>query len=148
MSYLALCHQCWAEVESRTPFSRPRPRTALPRTDPLEAKNRHAPGQGQEHRRKYFPKNKMVFKNFSGEKGLKNFFSGILQLRKTKKSLRKFSSKFLAFSNKILTVQKIVLSSRRGQGSFRGLEASRPRPRTSKCVLDDILEDSTAGVGR
>ena len=30
---------------------------------------------------------------------------------------------FLAFSNEISTVQKIVLSSRRGQGNFRGLEA-------------------------
>ena len=44
-----------------------------------------------------------------------------------------------------------MLSSSRGQGNFRGLEASRPRPRTSKCVLDDVLEakdvleDSTSG---
>ena len=30
---------------------------------------------------------------------------------------------------KILTNQKIVLSSSRGQANFRGLEASRPRPR-------------------
>ena len=35
---------------------------------------------------------------------------------------------------------KIVLSSSRGQGNFRGLEAWRPRPRTSKCVLEDVLE--------
>ena len=44
---------------------------------------------------------------------------------------------------------KIVLSSSRGQSNFRGLEASRPRPRTwplrprprtSKCVLEDVLE--------
>ena len=32
--------------------------------------------------------------------------------------------------HKILTLQKIVLSSSRGQANFRGLEASRPRPRT------------------
>ena len=32
--------------------------------------------------------------------------------------------------HKILTFQKIVLSSSRGQANFRGLEASRPRPRT------------------
>ena len=31
--------------------------------------------------------------------------------------------------HKILTIQKIVLSSSRGQDNFRGLEASRPRPR-------------------
>ena len=30
-----------------------------------------------------------------------------------------------------------MLSSSRGQANFRGLEASRPRPRTSKCVLED-----------
>ena len=39
--------------------------------------------------------------------------------------------------HKILTIQKIVLSSSRGQANFRGIEASRPRPRTSKCVLED-----------
>ena len=45
---------------------------------------------------------------------------------------------------------KIVLSSSQRQGNFRGLEALRPRPRTSKCghddVLDakDVLEDSTS----
>ena len=68
------------------------------------------------------------------------------------KGLRKFSTKFLAFSYKILTVQKKVLSSSRGQGNFRGIEALRPRtwpskPRTSKCVLKakDVLEDGTSG---
>ena len=60
------------------------------------------------------------------------------------KGVRKFSARFLAFSNEISSVQKIVLSSSRGQGNFRGLEASRPR--TSKCVLEakDVLEDSTS----
>ena len=33
----------------------------------------------------------------------------------------------------------IVLFSSREQGNFQGLEASRPRPRTSKCVLEDVL---------
>ena len=52
--------------------------------------------------------------------------------------------------HKILTIQKILLSSSRGQADFRGLEASRPRPRTLKCVLEevleakDVLEDSTS----
>ena len=96
---------------------------------------------------------KNIFKNFfqgiSKKKVFKKFFSGDLHLRKTKKGLRKFSARFLAFSNEISTVQKIVLSSSRGQGNFRGLEASRPR--TSKCVLEDVLEakdvfkDSTSG---
>ena len=37
-----------------------------------------------------------------------------------------FQKIFLAL-HKILTIQKVVLSSSRGQSSFRGLEASRPR---------------------
>ena len=48
----------------------------------------------------------------------------------SKNCIRKFSARFLAFSNEISTVQKIVQSSSRGRGNFRGLEASRPRPRT------------------
>ena len=69
-----------------------------------------------------------------------------------KKGVRIFYARFLAFSNEISTVQKIVLSSGRGQANFRGLEASRPRLRTSKCVLEDVLkakdvlEDSTSAV--
>ena len=60
-----------------------------------------------------------------------------------KKGVRKLSARFLAFCNEISTVQKIVLSSSRGLGNFRGIEASRlalfmafslalawPRPRT------------------
>ena len=62
-----------------------------------------------------------------------------LQVRKTKKVFE------------ILSVQKLVLSVSRGPGNFRVLEASRPRPRTSKSVLEDVLEakdvreDSTSG---
>ena len=93
---------------------------------------------------------KKVFKKiFQAKKVFKNFFSGDFHMRKTKKGLRKFSERFLALSNQISTIQKIVRSSSRGQGNFRGLEASRPRPRprTSKYVLEakDILEDSTPG---
>ena len=98
-----------------------------------KAKDRLSLGRGQGHRCTCSPK-----------KGLQNFFSGDFHLRKAKKGLRKFSARFLAFSNKISTVQKIVLSSRPGQGNFRGLEASKPRPRTSKCVLvtKNVLEDT------
>ena len=69
-------------------------------------------------------------------------------IEENKKSVRNFSARFLSFSNEISTVQKIVLSSSRGQGNFRGIEASRPRPRTSKCVLEakDILKDSTSAT--
>ena len=47
-----------------------------------------------------------------------------------KKGVRKFSARFLAFSNEISIVQKKVLSSSRGQCNFQELEALRPRPRT------------------
>ena len=50
---------------------RPRPRTAFPRTEPLEAKDRNARGQGQGPRTQA--------QAFSQKKGLQNFFSGDLQ---------------------------------------------------------------------
>ena len=105
------------------------------RTDPLEAKNRNARAQGQGPRTQaqVFSKNKRSSKKYSRrsqKKDLQKFFSSDLQLRKTKKCLYKFSARFLAFSNEISSVQKIVPSWSRGQGNFRGLEASRPRPRT------------------
>ena len=72
--------------------------------------------------------------------------------KKKKKKKKVFTKIFQAIQknfqalHKILTIQKIVLSSSRGQANFQGLEASRPRPRTSKCVLEakDVLEDSTS----
>ena len=65
-------------------------------------------------------------KFFSSKKGFQNFFSGCIQLKKTKKGLPKFSARFMAFSIKISTVQKIVLSSSRRQSNFREFEALRP----------------------
>ena len=116
--------------------------------------------RGQGHRRKCSPKKKTsknffrqsqkkgLQKSFSGEKGLQKFFFTLSPHSTTKKGFRKFSARFLVFSNKISTVQKIVLSSIREQGNFRGLEASRPR--TSKCVLEakDVLNDSTSENNR
>ena len=71
--------------------------------------------------------------------------------KKIKKKKKRSSQKFFKRSprknafqkifqplHKILTFQKIVLSSSRGQANFRGLEASKPR--TSKSVLEDVLE--------
>ena len=49
----------------------PRPRTAFPRTDPFEAKDRNARGQGQEPRTQA--------QVFSKKKGLQKSFSGNLQ---------------------------------------------------------------------
>ena len=135
-------------MESRTQGSRPRPRTqkkseakdtrkirgqgqpfrgqtlSRPRTGMLEAK-----AKDQGHKRKCSPKKKKKKKKRSSQK----FFK-----RSPQKNV--FQKNFQAL-HKILTIQKIVLSSSRGQANFRGLEASRPRPRTSKCVL----EDSTSG---
>ena len=107
----------------RQTLSRPRPRTKDTGASILQKKRFL----------KKFSSNlkKKVFKNFfQAKKVFKKFFSGDFHLRKTKKGLRKFTARFLALSNKISTVQKIVLSSSRGQANFRGLEASRPRPRT------------------
>ena len=52
-------------------------------------------------------------------------------------SRKNVSKNFFHALHKTLPIQKIVLSSSRGQANFRGLEASRPRPRTSKGVLED-----------
>ena len=68
-------------MESRTQGSRPRPRTrkkseakartALPRTDTLEAKDRNARGQG--HKRKCSPKKKVFTKIFQAISTKKRF---------------------------------------------------------------------------
>ena len=135
LSTFCMAWHCSPEVESRTQGSRPRPRprTAFPRTDTLEAKDRNARGQGPRTQSASALQKKK-------KKGLHKNFSGDLQKKKKKKerSSQKFFKRsplknvfqkiFQAF-HKILTFQKIVLSSSRGQANFRGLEASRPRPR-------------------
>ena len=83
-----------SEVESRTQRSRPRtqknarlrPRTALPRADPLEAKGRNAQGQGPRTQAKCSSK----------KKGLQKHFSGNLQKASSKKLFRQ-STKFKQF---------------------------------------------------
>ena len=123
-----------------------------PRTGMLEAK-----AKDQGHKAQVLSKKKK-------KKVFTKIFQAISKKKKKKKKKRS-SQKFFKRSplknvfqklfqplHKILTFQKIVLSSSRGQANFRGLEASRPRPRTSKCVLEDVLEakdvleDSTSGV--
>ena len=128
------------EVESRTHGSRPRPSTQKKSEakDSL-SEDRHSRGQGQECSR---PRPRTKDTSASA-------------LQKKKRSLQKFFrrspqknvfQKIFQALHKILTIQKLVLSSSRGQENFRGLEASRPRPRTSKCVFEakDVLEDSTS----
>ena len=124
--------RCLPEVESRTQGSRPRPRPRTQKKSEAKAKakdslseDRHSRGQGQEcsrprprtkdTKRKCSPKKKKKKRSsqkFFKRSPLKNVFQKIFQ------ALHKF-----------LTFQKIVLSSSRGQANFRGLEASRPRPR-------------------
>ena len=125
------------EVESRThgsrprprtqknPRPRPRPRTAFPRTDTLEAKDRNARGQGPRTQAQVLPPQK--------KRSSQKFFK-----RSPQKNV---VQKIFQALHKILTIQKIVLSSSRGKANFRGLEASRPRSRTSKCVLEDSTSD-------
>ena len=125
-------HKARGQGQGQGHKKNPRPRTAFPRTDTLEAKDRNARGQGQGPRTQAQVLSKK-----------KKVFTKIFQTISTKKRFLKI---FQAL-HKILTIQKIVLSSSRGQANFRGLEASRPRPTTSKCVLEakDVLEDSTSG---
>ena len=155
-----------AEVESRTQGSRPRTqkKSEAKAKDSL-SEDRHSRGQGQESSR---PKPRTKDTSASTlQKKKKKVFTIIFQAiskKKKKKKKKRSSQKFFERSprkrvfqkifqalHKILTIQKIVLSSSRGQANFRGLEASRPRPRTSKCVLEyvleakDVLEDSTSG---
>ena len=122
----------------------------------LKAKDtKKIPGQGQPFRGQTLSrprtkdtsasalqKKKGFHKNFSGDfpkkKRKKRSSQKFFQAISKKKGLHKNFSSDL---HKILTNQKIVLSSPRGQANFRGLEASRPRPRTSKCVLEDSTSD-------
>ena len=131
----------FSEVELRTQGSRPRPRTqknprprtAFPRTDTLEAKDRNARGQGPRTQAQVFSKKK---KKRSSQK----FFK-----RSPQKNV--FQEIFQAL-HKILTIQKIALSSNqrpifedlrpRGQGQGldlrgqgQGLQNLSSRPRTS-----------------
>ena len=135
-----------AEVESRTQGSRPRPRTQkkFEAKDSL-SEDRHSRGQGQECSR---PRTQAQVLSKKKKRSSQKFFR---RSPKKKRPLQKFFKrspqknifqKIFQALHKILTIQKILLA------NFQGLEASRPRPRTSKCVLEakDILEDSTSDL--
>ena len=141
-------HKARGQGQGHKKNPRPRPRTAFPRTDTLEAKDRNARGQGQGPRtqsasalqkkkkkrssQKFFRRSPKKKKKKKKKKSSQKFFK--------RSSLKNVFQKIFQALHKILTFQKIVLSSSRGQANFRGLEASRPRPRTSKSVLEDVLE--------
>ena len=146
-------------MESRTHGSRPRPRTqkkSEAKAKDSLSEDRHSRGQGQECSR---PRPRTKDTSASAlQKKKKKIFTKRSSQKFFKRSPQKnvFQKNFQAL-HKILTIQKVVLSSSRGQANFRGLEASRPRPRTwpsrprprtSKCVLEakDVLEDSTSDI--
>ena len=92
------------------------------------SEDRHSRGQGQE-----CPRPRPRTKDTSASAlQKKKVFTKIFQAISTKK---RFPKNFQAL-HKILTIQKILLSSSQGQVNLWGLEASMPRPRTSKCVLE------------
>ena len=84
-------------------------------------------------------KKRSSIKFFRRKRSSNVFFFGDFHLRKTKKVFANFLRGFWRFPAKFQRFKKIVLSTSRGQGNFRGLEDSRPRPRTRtwKCVLED-----------
>ena len=109
-------HQRWsrghkARAQGQGHKKNPRPRIAFPRTDTLEAKD-------QGHKRKCSPKKK-VFKKFFRQSPKKKSSQKFFRQSPQKNVFQKF---FQAL-HKILTIQRIVLSSSRGQANFRGLEA-------------------------
>ena len=82
------------------------------------SEDRHSRGQGQECSRPRTQAQVLSKKKRSSQKLFK---------RSPRKNV--FHKIFQVF-HKILTIQKIGLSSSRGQANFRGLEASKPRPKT------------------
>ena len=131
------------EVESRTQGSRPRTQK---KSEAKDAPSEDRPCRCQRTKnitRKSFVKKGLRSKSrkFSAKFGRSAY--------KKKIFARKFASSLACSSNahdlgKFSASQKIVLPSSRGQGIFEDLQASRPRSRTSNCVL----EDSTSGNHR
>ena len=80
----------------------------------LEAKDRNARGQGPSTQAQVLSKKK--------ERSSQIFF--------TRSPEKNVLGQIFHALHELLPTQKIMLSSSRGQGNFRGLEASRPRPKT------------------
>ena len=119
-----------------------------PRTGMLEAKAKDQGHKAQvlSKKKKKKRSSQKIFRRSPKKKKKKRSSQKIYK----RSPLKNVFQKIFQALHKILTFQKIVLSSSRGQANFRGLEASRPRPRTSKCVREDVreakdvLEDSTS----
>ena len=110
---------------------------ARPRTQKnLEAKAKYRPFRSQDQG----PRTQtQVFSKKRKKMSSKFFFRRSLLEETKKRSWQIFRKVFCVFQQNFYG-PKIVLSSSRGQGNFRRLETSRPRTRTSKCVLEDVLE--------
>ena len=141
---------------SRTQGSRPRPRTQK-KSEAKESlsEDRHSRRQGQKCSRPMtkdtsasaLQKKKIITKIFQAisKKKTKIFQAIFKKKRSSQKFFRRppqknvFQENFQALL-RILTIQKIVLSSSQGQANFRGLEASRPRTslRTPPLVITNI----------
>ena len=108
--------------------------TRLEAKDTKNIRGQRQPFRGQTVSRSRTQAQVFSKKNNNNNKVFKNFFSGVLKKTKSK-NLQKtsFSAKKTIYT--ILRIPKILLFSSRGEGIFRGLEASRPR--TLKCVLED-----------
>ena len=126
-------HKAWGQEHKK--ISRPKLRT-----NPLEAqaKDTDASVLKKKALQKFFSgdlkkRSSKIF--FRRKRSSKFFFSGDLYLRKPKKRSLQIFRKVSGVYQRNFNGSKIVLTSSRGQGYFRGLEASRPR--TSKCVLED-----------
>ena len=89
------------------------------------SEDRHSRGQGPRTKAQVLSKKKVFTKSFQAISKKKAFLNFSSDLHK-----KTFSKKFSQALHKIFTIQKKMLSSSRGQANFRGLEASRPRPRT------------------
>ena len=114
------------EVESRTQGSRPRPRTqkkSEAKAKDSLSEDRQSRGQGQECSRPR-PRTKDTSAGALQKKGLLKKFSGDLKKKKVftkikRSPLKNVFQKIFQAPHKILTFQKIVLSSSRGQANFR-----------------------------
>ena len=127
-------------MESRTQSSRPRTQKNFE----AKVKDRPTRGQGPRTQKQVFSKKKVlkIFFRRSQKKDLQKIFFRRYLLEETKKRSLQIFRKVSGVFQRSFNSSKIVLFSSRGQGNFRGLEASRPR--TSKCVLEakDVFEDS------
>ena len=141
-------------MESRTQGARLRPRaqTKKSKAKDTPSEDRPSRGQGQEcsrtkyTTRKCSPKKKkkrnfeMFLKKYSSKNDLQNYFSLVFWLAPRRNNIAHDLGPFS-------TSKKVGLSTSRGQGILKNLQASRtwpskPRPRTSNiCVLEDTTSD-------